>query len=189
MLKILNSECFIIVNFLKINVLFKTFHVTYFDNVLFSSPTPLSPIFPPYPSNLCLCACSLSFSLKIPKEEAHIDTCTNKTKTWDLSCVGLPCSVGYTQWHTFGKNLFSLPSRFQLVMGGNLCLLCLLSAGILPGLNLCRTRACCHSLCEFMVFSPVVSWKYCFIGVVHQLWLLGIDPQALRGGVWYRLYS
>lgn len=189
MLKILNSECFIIVNFLKINVLFKTFHVTYFDNVLVSSPTLPCPILHPYPSKLCLCACSLSFSLKIPKEKAHIDTCTNKTKTWDLSCVGLPWSVGYTQWHSFEKNWFSLPNRYQLVVGGNLCLLHLLSAGILPGLNLCRTRACCHSLCEFMFFTRLVSWKYCFIGVVHQLWLLCIDPQAVRGGVWYRHHS
>ena len=74
-----------------------------------------------------------------------------------------------------------------------LCALPHFSGGTLSGLNLCRSYACCHSLCEFMCTWVLVrSRKHCFLEVSRHLWLLQafcllspIDPQTLRVGVWH----
>jgi hypothetical protein len=59
----------------------------------------------------------------------------------------------------------------------------------LSGLSLRRFWICCHSLSEFMWFSPAGSGRHGFLGITHHksfCLLVHIDPWTLRGRVWWR---
>lgn len=81
----------------------------------------------------------------------------------------------YTQWHSIGKNQFSLSWQVAIAswLGGRTFHpLSLVSAGILSTLPLHRSCGCCHSLWAHMCMCPAVSGTHCFPGAVHHLWLL-----------------
>lgn len=72
---------------------------------------------------------------------------------------------------------------------------CSPDAGIVPGLNRLRTRACCHNRYELMcaIACPAVSGKRCFPVVIIRLWvsqsfqsLFYDNPQVLGERVWYQ---
>ena len=90
----------------------------------------------------------------------------------------------YPQTLHWRKPIFSFPvgtitDRF-LVRGRTLCPLSCPSARTLSGLNLCRSCACCHSLCEFsMCVSPIVSGRFCFLSHPPCL-ILRIFPPSLQ---------
>lgn len=85
-----------------------------------------------------------------------------------LSVIQLLLSMGpalgcgwYTQWAFIGGNRFSLcqwvcQSQIVACKGWGQCPLHSLIAGTPSGLNLCRPRAHCHSLCEFIYASVLL---------------------------------
>jgi hypothetical protein len=76
------------------------------------------------------------------------------------------------------KAFSPLPSRCQLQMAswletGAPCPPPRLLAETLSGLNLCRSCACCHSLCEFMSVSALSYLKgHWSFGTIYLLWIL-----------------
>lgn len=71
----------------------------------------------------------------------------------NYSTSALECGW-YILWYSIGESWFSLSQKVSreisfLVRSENLCPLLLLSVGIF-GLNLCRSWARCHGLCEFI---------------------------------------
>lgn len=110
----------------------------------------------------------------------------------------------YTQYHSTGENWFSFSQQMStannfLVRGRTLCLLPLLGAGLLSGLNLCRSWACYHSLCDLMFvrvctdvpLSVLVRLEDAFPRSTPPPLALPVsllDPWAERGGVWQTSY-
>ena len=86
----------------------------------------------------------MQLETKVYKNAIEIFVLTNYSWAWglSLSVVDTPSET------TLEKTKFSSADTL-LVRGGSPCLLPPLSTGIPSGLNLCRSCACCHSLCQF----------------------------------------
>lgn len=103
-------------------------------------------------------------------------------------CPGVQLMCGVTvHWYT-GKTQVSVANIF-LVRSGTWCLLTLLSAGILSGLNLCGSCRCWHRPCVFMFIHPVASGRPVSseFSTSSDSWsfphpFFHIDPWALREG-------
>lgn len=113
----------------------------------------------------------LNFMFFVYKKKKHKDKKNSKTKQklWGPLCIvqlffgmdpALECGW-YSQWHSFGKNLFSPYQQLSiakafLVRGGNWFSFTIFYAGILPGLNLCMSCVCFHNWCEFRHVSVLL---------------------------------
>lgn len=91
------------------------------------------------------------------KQKVHKKTCVSQL----LLGTGPSLKSSWdTQWHSIRENTWlwqrvSITESF-LCGSGTLCPLPLLSSGILSGLNLCRSWACCHNCCGFPCASALL---------------------------------
>ena len=97
-----------------------------------------------------------TWNKKVPKY--HEDNFMLANHSWEWS---LPWREGSTQWDFTEENWFALgqggsvaDSFFFRALSP--CLLLLLRSGTPSGLNLCRSRAFWHSLCEFKCASDIM---------------------------------
>lgn len=89
---------------------------------------------------------------------------------------GMTCHVDDIPSYTpLEKTVFPIPRGYQLQTVswlGTLYTLPLLSARILSGLILCTFCVCCLSFVILCVDQSYVYGRYCFLGVIHCLWIL-----------------
>lgn len=123
---------------------------------------------------------------KVPKY--HEDNFELANHSWEWS---LPWREGYTQWDSTEENWFALCQRGPVAYSFlsralSPCLLLLLSSGTPSGLNLCRSHAFWHSLCEFkcatvLCLEDILVSSHLWLSASFHL-LFRTLPWALRGG-------
>lgn len=77
------------------------------------------------------------------------------------------------QCYFIGENVYfsllrAITYKYFLDSGWASCLQTRLFAGILPGLILYRSCACCHGLCSPLCVSPSVSGEHCLLESINH---------------------
>lgn len=105
----------------------------------------------------------------------ELETCPRVWLIYSVSLLwGVQCSL--SQW--------TATANCILVMGEILCSLLFLCTGILSDLNQCLSREYWYSLSIPICIGPVVSGKYCFLRVIHQLQILRSSHLLFHIDLW-----